>query len=422
MAAGPCRRAGLWGQRVANRELTGWWLVALLCLTQVLGMLSNATFPALIPVFQPLWGLSNTEAGWVSGVYYAGYTAAVPVLVTLTDREDARRIYLFSCLLGGLAALGFAFFAEGFWSAMIFRFFGGISLAGTYMVGLKLLSDRLPEEGRARSVAIYTAHFGIGASLSVLVAGEVAELAGWSWAFAVSGFGSFAALLLVALYVRPLERPAAPPPPAAVFDFRPVFRNRQALAYTLGYAAHIWELFGFRAWLVAFLVFVFAQQPALAAGDWTPTQVATVLLLLGLPASILGNEVATALGRRRTVSVFMIGSGGIALLLGFIAGAPLWLLAAVLLVYGVLIMADSGALTAGAVIAATPERRGATMALHALLGFGSGFLSPLAFGVVLDLAGGSGSGLAWGLAFALLGLGVLTGPVILAFLTRPRPG
>ncbi|WP_299616973.1 nitrate/nitrite transporter [Pelagibius sp.] len=401
-------------------DAKGWWLVALLCLTQVLGMLSNATFPALIPVFQPLWGLSNTEAGWVSGVYYAGYTAAVPVLVTLTDSADARRIYLYSCLLGGLAALGFAFFASGFWSAMVFRFFGGISLAGTYMVGLKLLSDRLPEESRSRSVAVYTAHFGIGASISVLAAGEVEALAGWSWAFGISAMGSFAALLLIVLFVRPLARAPGETLKTAVFDFRPVFRNRPALGYTLGYAAHIWELFGFRAWLVAFLVFVFAHQPALAASDWSPTQVATVLLLLGLPASILGNEIATALGRRGVVSLIMLGSGGIALVLGFIAGAPLWLLTTVLLVYGILIMADSGALTAGAVIAATPERRGATMALHALLGFGAGFLSPLAFGVVLDLAGGAGQGFAWGLAFALLGLGVLTGPLILAALVPAK--
>ena len=40
----------------------GWPLVALLCVTQVLNMLDNATFPALIPVFQPLWNLSGTEA------------------------------------------------------------------------------------------------------------------------------------------------------------------------------------------------------------------------------------------------------------------------------------------------------------------------------------------------------------------------
>jgi hypothetical protein len=104
--------------------------------------------------------------------------------------------------------------------------------------------------------------------------------------------------------------------------------------------------------------------------------------------------------------------------LGFLAAAPLWLLGGLLVAYGLLIMADSGALTAGAVIAATPERRGATMALHSLLGFGTGFVSPLAFGLALDLGGGMESGLAWGLAFALMGLGVLVGPLLLALLAR----
>ena len=98
--------------------------------------------------------------------------------------------------------------------------------------------------------------------------------------------------------------------------------------------------------------------------------------------------------------------------------APLWLLAVLLAVYGCVIMADSGALTAGTVLAATLERRGATMALHSLSGFAVGFVSPLAFGVVLDLGGGTDSGLAWGLAFALLGVGVLTGPLALARMVR----
>lgn len=398
-------------------EARGWPLVALLCATQVLNMLDNATFPALIPVFQPLWGLSATEAGWVSGIYYAGYAAAVPLLVTITDRLDARRVYLACCLLGVAAALGFALFAEGLWTAMLFRVLGGVSLAGTYMVGLKLLSDRLEERRRPRAVAVYTAFFGIGASVSVFVAGEVEALAGWPAAFVVGGFAALAAFALVVAFVRPLA-PARKQQEEHLFDFRPVLRNRPALAYTLGYAAHIWELFGFRAWLVAFLVFVFTQQPALAAGPWTPTQVATVILLLGMPASIFGNEIATTFGRRRIVSLVMLGSGGIALALGFLAAAPLWILLPLLGVYGCLVMADSGALTAGSVIAAQPERRGATMALHSLLGFSSGFVAPLAFGVVLDLGGGNGSGLAWGLAFALMGLGVLAGPLVLAFLGR----
>ncbi|MEN8198179.1 MAG: HEAT repeat domain-containing protein, partial [Pseudomonadota bacterium] len=60
----------------------------MLCAAEVLGMLGNATFPALIPEFRALWSLSNTEAGWISGVYYAGYVAAVPLLVSLVGDDD----------------------------------------------------------------------------------------------------------------------------------------------------------------------------------------------------------------------------------------------------------------------------------------------------------------------------------------------
>ncbi len=88
---------------MSGRHLKGPWLIAVLCAAQVLGMLANSTFPALIPTFQQIWSLNNTEAGWISGIYYAGYVAAVPVLVSLTDREDARLIYLVSTIMGGLA-------------------------------------------------------------------------------------------------------------------------------------------------------------------------------------------------------------------------------------------------------------------------------------------------------------------------------
>ena len=80
-------------------------LVISICLAEVLGMLSFATFQALIPTFAAEWGLSNTDAGWISGIYFAGYVGAVPVLVSLTDRVDPKRIYLWSLVLGGFSEL-----------------------------------------------------------------------------------------------------------------------------------------------------------------------------------------------------------------------------------------------------------------------------------------------------------------------------
>ncbi len=73
--------------------------------------------------------------------------------------------------------------------------------------------------------------------------------------------------------------------------------------------------------------------------------------------------------------------------------------------------------TTGAILAAPPGGRGAVMAVHSMIGFIGAFLGPLAFGVVLDLAGADHL-LGWGLAFAAMGLGVAMGPVALAILRR----
>jgi hypothetical protein len=47
------------------------------------------------------------------------------------------------------------------------------------------------------------------------------------------------------------------------------------------------------------------------------------------------------------------------------------------------------------------------MAVHSMLGFGAGFVAPLVFGVVLDLAGGKASSHAWAFAFITLGAGAI---------------
>ncbi len=127
-----------------------------LCAAEVLGMTNYAGFAALLPQFVELWGLSNAEAGWISGIYFGGYTLVVPVLVSLTDRIDPRRIYLFAMALTAASCFGYALFADGFWTALVFRAAAGIGLAGTYMPGLKALSDRTADRARARVVGYYT--------------------------------------------------------------------------------------------------------------------------------------------------------------------------------------------------------------------------------------------------------------------------
>ncbi|MEK7215240.1 MAG: MFS transporter, partial [Chloroflexota bacterium] len=71
------------------RGASGALLIAVVCAAQVLVQIGAFFWPALLPAMMPLWGLTNSEAGWITGIFYAAYMVAVPILVTLTDRVDA---------------------------------------------------------------------------------------------------------------------------------------------------------------------------------------------------------------------------------------------------------------------------------------------------------------------------------------------
>ena len=391
-------------------------LTLLVCLAEIFGLASIASFPALLPTFQAEWSLSNTAAGWISAAYYAGYMILVPVLTSITDRVDARRIMGLGAILGILTAVGYAYLARGFWSALALRFLSGVSLAGIYMPGLKVVSDHTEGALQSRFISFYTASFSIGASLSYLLAGEINALAGWRWSFTASAFSAAAALAIIILYVPP-GRVRGDERQALFSDFMVVFRSKAAMAYVLAYAAHMWELFALRSWIVAFLAFSIQLQ-ASGAFTWSPTQIAFIINLIGLPASIGGNELSRIFGRRKIISMVMIVSAVLGAIIGFSAALPYLLVSFMAILYGITIVGDSASLTAGVVAAAPEDYRGTTLAVHSTLGFSSAFLSPLTVGVVLDFFGGNR--LAWGMGFLCMAAGCLLGPVFLALLKSDK--
>lgn len=385
-------------------RLTPVRLTALMCAAEIFSMTGFAAYTTLLPALQREWGLTNSEAGLISGIYYAGYVAATPILTSLTDRTDARRVYGLACALSLIGAAGFALFANGLATALVFQMLIGAGLGGSYMPGLKILADHLEGPAQSRSIAFYTASFGIGSTLSILICGWIGSAYGWQAAFAFGAAGPVAAAAMVNLAMPRGRTRAAGLPAPALLDFRPVLRNRKTLPYIIGYAAHNYELFGQRSWMVAFLVFTASLQPAGSPMLVGAATLAALINMLGPVMSISGNELAIRFGRTRVIFTFMTASGLFASVLGYSAALP-WMLVFLLMAlhYG-LMLGDSAALTSGAVASAHPDERGATMAIYSFLGFSSAFLSPLVFGVVLDLAGGNASLTAWGLAFASIGI------------------
>ncbi|MDO9061741.1 MAG: MFS transporter, partial [Bradyrhizobium sp.] len=274
-----------------------------MCLGQLGSLLPHVVVPSVLAAFLiPEWQLSGAQAGLLAGSGAAGYMLTVPVLATLTDRIDARKILIAGSAVSALGTLLFGLFATGLWTGALCNAIAGIGFAGAYMPGLKALTDRLAPGDSSRAITFYTSSFSFGVGLSFLVSQLVADSFGWRSAFFVTALGPIA-MLGVCLLLRPV-----PPKPAQgrLLDFAPVFRNTRAMGFVLGYGAHCFELYGIRTWLVAFWTFVIASNGQ--SSVFSPIVVSVVFTLLAMPASILGNELALKYGRHRAITAVMLSS------------------------------------------------------------------------------------------------------------------
>jgi predicted MFS family arabinose efflux permease len=203
-----------------------------------------------------------------------------------------------------------------------------------------------------------------------------------------------------------------------LLDFRPVLANRDALLLIIGYAAVIWGCVGLRQWIVVFLTFCAGDQAAVPAQAWIILIVGALISFLGVPAGLIGNELAIRYGLRNIASLVFLLSAIAGGLFGFTAMLPYVVVLGLSVVAGSIVQGNFSNLTSGVLAVAVPQYRGATIGLYSCIGFAAGFLGTLLFGVTLDRFGGTSHLAAWIWSFATCGLACLAGAVATIFLPR----
>lgn len=384
----------------------------LLSLALMTNLTPLMTFPATLPQITANWGLNASEGGWIGGVYFAGYAVAVPFLSSASDHVDGRWLVTGSALLGAAASLAFGFWADSFIPALILRLLGGVAIAGVHMPGLKMLTDRTTGSAQARGSAVYTSCYAAGNGISFLIAGIVSSRLGWRAAFIVGGIGPLLSILPIWLLVSvPTQQHQLK---KSLFEVRPLLRNRELVAYIVAFAGNTWEVFSIRVWFVACLGWSLSL-PGNALSLPASGVVAGVAALVGVPASILVAEIATRCGRPRTIVCTCLGSVAVCLALAVTSGGPIRVVLPLLVLLQITSFADVGALAGGTVAVADPERRGAALALYALVGFAAGFVGPVAVGSVLEAFGGVHSVSGWSAGFLVMALGSVVAAIAVRY-------
>jgi predicted MFS family arabinose efflux permease len=391
-------------------------LVVCVCVAEILGLASFSLVPALLPQFIATWSLSNIEAGWFAGIMSGGYMVGVLPLVALTDRAPARTIFLVCSALSALSSFGIAL-SNSLLPALAWRGVGGMALAGMYMPGLRALTDGMTGTTRARAAAWYTSSFALGSSLSFLL-GQAGLLGDWHYAFLASGaLGIIGVLLAWAVLPRMnaghvAERPSAMP------NFRRVLGHRDVLALVVGYTATIWGTAGLRQWIVVFLAFCAAEQGGKVAPGWSMLTVGALVGLLGVPASLCGNELSLRFGLRAAAMGVFLVSALVNALFGFAAMLPFGSVVVLAVAAGFIVQGNFSNLTSGLLAVAEPRLMGATVAVYSCIGFAGGFVGTLLFGLTLDFFGGAARLAAWVLAFGTCAVACLAGGIASLFLSR----
>ena len=389
-------------------------LISWMCIAEVFNMQGVFTFASMLPFFFDQWDLNSVDAGWISGIYYGAYMLSVIIMLSLTDCIDAKKIYILGSLTTILGCFGFALFAEGFWTAIFFRVIGGIGLAGTYMPGLKALSDRLSGTSRIRATSFYTSSFGIGSALSFLLGGYFLELFPWEITFWIAGFCSILSSIIAWYVLEDLPKNFGNRSLLNSLDFKNVFKNSKILGWIACYSTHNYELFAFRSWIVAYLAFVLPISSEV--GYIQPSIIVFIGTILGMPSSVIGNELSMRFGRKKIIFSIML----ISMILAFIVGSSsnMWppILIMLILIYGCFVTGESASITTGLIESSDKKNRGVTMAVYSSIGFLGSFLGPIGFGIVLDLFGGHNNTEAWFWAFSSTGIILILGPLFFLLL------
>jgi MFS family permease len=342
--------------------------------------------PAVLVALRAEFGSSYTTLGTVATVSTMLYGLGALPAGLLVDRLGAPLLLRVFAGLSILFCLGAAVAPGIWWLALTLALLGAAG-ALYHPSGLAEITLNVPGGGRV--LGLHGSWGNIGTALAPLLAGAIASA--WTWRLSYVLAGVVAALLLLALWREvPLGR-TLPPAPAA----EPSQRSRAIVGTIMLLSVAEGFVFqGFVVFLPAFMAEVGGLDEAAAAKGGA---LSAAVLLLGVPAQLMGGRLAEAEGR--SLALRYAGLYGAALLAGAAvgwagAGPPGVLLAGL---FGVLIFVGQP-ISNQLVSRATREgRRGIAYGTYFSLSFGVGALAGTSGGAVADR---------WGLAavFTLLGL------------------
>lgn len=354
---------------------------------------------AAAPDLNHSWGLSSTESAWLTISVQLGFIAGtfLYAFFNLADVFNPRRVFFVSALLGAAFNAAFALIADGLPTAFAFRALTGVTLAGIYPVGMKLVASWFRSQlGWRLGILVGALTLGTAFPYLIQTLGSQFDwrtLAGTASILALAG----GCLVLLALSDGPFLKARAP------FDARMLWRVFAHLPFrrtAFGYFGHMWELYAFWSMIIFYLGARF-QGDDLSTGTGL-SLLAFLIIATGSLGCILGGWVSRRIGEKKVAQFSLMVSCILCLSSGVLYELHSGLLVALLLIWGFFVVSDSPQFSALAVRFCPSQYTGTALTVQNGLGFAITVIS-------IQLTPWMAEILGWRWALTFLGIGPLIG-------------
>jgi MFS family permease len=341
--------------------------IAIIAIAQLFGTSLWFSANSAAPDLMRAWGIGVSGIGLLTNAVQLGFILGTMTIALsgLADRFPASKIFVVSACCGAIFNACFACFSSGLVSAAVFRFLVGLSLAGIYPIGMKLVVGWAPQ-GVGAALAYLVGMLTLGTALPQGVRFIGAR---WNWQAVIltsSGLAVASGLLILLLGNGPHLALRSHLHDTRMRGVLGAFRSEPLLAAALGYFGHMWELYAF--WTLVPLMI--SKAVSVKLQELSVPGLAFVVVAIGSVSCIVGGRLSRTVGSAR-VAALALGTSGLCCFIVAVVGTRFSARAfmAILLVWGAAVVADSPQFSALSAEAAPSNLIGGVLAIQNSVGF-----------------------------------------------------